>query len=218
MQPIRRLVLLALAAALLAPAGARAQNPEFLPIRPPQPPDSGKKIEVIEFFWYACPHCNSLQPPLLEWLQRKPEDVEFRRVPAVLDDSWIHLARVFYALEAMGLVEKLHHRVFSAIHEERVRLQDPRVLFDWIAGQGVDRRKFEETYRSFGVQSRVRRAIELTRAYQVAGTPAIAVDGKYLTAPSLTLTPDKNVDYQRYFQVLDRVIAIARKERAGSKS
>ena len=184
----------------------------------PQPVESGKRIEVLEFFWYGCPHCNALQPPLRVWLKQKPADVEFRRVPAVFSDSWIPLTWTYYTLEAMGIVDKLHYDVFDAIHEQKVRLSDQKVLFDWAAKQGVDANKFAETYSSFGVKSRGMRSIEMTKAYDIPGTPALTVDGKYLVAPSMILKPDRTtVDYERYFLVLDQVIAMARKERAAGK-
>jgi thiol:disulfide interchange protein DsbA len=213
---------LRLAAVLLffAAGAAGAAQPQLVAerdyrvINPPQPTESGKKVEVTEFFWYACPHCNALQPSLRNWLAKKPADVAFRRVPAVLSDSWVPLTRAYYALEVVGGVEKLHYEVFSAIHEKNLRLQDPKVLFDWVGQHGIDRQKFQDAYGSFGVQSRVQRSIELTRNYDVSGTPTLAVDGKYLVAPSMTLKADRSVDYDKFFQVLDQVIAMARKEHA----
>jgi thiol:disulfide interchange protein DsbA len=199
-------------------AAATAQitpGKDYRVINPPQPTDSGKRVEVLEFFWYACPHCNALQPPLRAWLKQKPADVEFRRVPAVLDKSWLPLTWTFYALEAMGEVEKLHYDIFAAIHEQKVRLGDQKVLFDWVAQRGIDRQKFADTYNSFGVKNRGMRSIDLTRNYDIPGTPALTVDGKYLIAPSMILKPNRTVDYERYFQVVDQAIAMARKERAG---
>ena len=187
----RRLLLVTMLLAGLAVApGASAQftaGKDYLIISPPQPTDSGNKVEVLEFFWYGCPHCNSLQPSLGAWLKQKPADVEFRRVPAVLGQSWIPLTQVFYTLEALGITEKFHHDVFAAIHKDKVRLQDPETLFDWVAKRGVDRKKFTDTYSSFGVRSRVQRAIEMSRTYGIPGTPALVVDGRYLTAPHLGL-------------------------------
>jgi thiol:disulfide interchange protein DsbA len=191
---------------------------DYTVINPPQSTESGKRVEVLEFFWYGCPHCHALQPPLRVWLKGKPADVDFRRVPAVFADHWVPLTWTYYTMEAMGIVDKLHYDVFDAIHEQKIRLSDPKVLFDWVARQGVDGKKFAETYHSFGVRSRGMRSIELTRAYEVPGTPALVVDGKYVVAPSMILKPDKrSVDYERYFQVLDQVIARARKERAAGQ-
>jgi protein dithiol oxidoreductase (disulfide-forming) len=179
----------------------------------PQPAGSGPRVEVLEFFWYGCPHCKNLQSPLTAWLKRKPADVDFKRTPAVFQDSWMPLTKAYFTIEAMGLVDRLHHDVFTAIHDKKMRLQDPKILFDWVGSQGVDSKKFAETYNSFAVQSRAQRAKEVTANYDIPGTPAIVVDGKYLTAPSLTLNPDNSINYERYFKVLDEVIALARKAR-----
>ena len=204
---------------LVFSCGASAAQPvagkDYRPVTPPQPTESGKRIEVLEFFWYACPHCNALQPPLRAWLKQKPADVDFKRVPAVLDNSWIPLTWAYYTLEAIGAVDKLHYDVFHAIHDQKIRLFDQNVLFDWVATQGVDRQKFSEAYNSFGVRNRGMRSVELTRNYDIPGTPALTVDGKYLISPSMALRPDNTVDYERFFQRLDQLIAMARKERAG---
>jgi protein dithiol oxidoreductase (disulfide-forming) len=214
----RLMVFTAILALGLATGVAAAQivaGKDYRLINPPQQPESGGKIEVLEFFWYGCPHCNSLQAPLEKWLKKKPADVEFRRVPAVFQDSWVPLTKAFYAIEALGLADKLHLDVFTAIHQQKVRLNDSKVLFDWMAGKGVDRQKFADTYNSFAVQGRAQRSVELTRKYDIPGTPALAIDGKYLTAPSLTLNPDNSINYERFFQVVDQVIALARKNRGG---
>ncbi len=207
-----------LSVVLCAPASAQiTAGKDYRVINPAQPTDSGKRIEVLEFFWYGCPHCNALQPSLRVWLKQKPADVEFKRVPAVFDNSWLPLTWTFYALDSLGVVDKLHYDVFAAIHEQKIRLSDQAVLLEWVAKQGVDKQKFAETYNSFGVKSRGMRSIEMTRTYDIPGTPALTVDGKYLVAPSMVLKADKSVDYERYFQVLDQVIALARKERAAGK-
>ncbi|HEY0336656.1 MAG TPA: DsbA family protein, partial [Burkholderiales bacterium] len=108
---------------------------------------------------------------------------------------------------------KLHHDVFSAIHEQRVRLQDPKVLFDWVASKGVDKQKFMDTYNSFSVQSRTQRATDVTRRYNIPFTPALVVDGRYLTGPSMTASGN-TVDYDHFFKVLDQIVATARKNHA----
>ena len=154
-----------------------------------------------------------LQPSLRAWLKRKPADVDFRRSPVVFQDAWLPFARIYYTLEAMGLVEKLHHDVFAAVHDQKIRLQEPEVLFDWVASKGVDRKKFTDTYNSFSVQSRTQRAVDVTRRYDIPFTPAFVVDGRYLTAPSMTSKGSNSIDYDGYFKVLDQVIALARKNR-----
>jgi len=196
---------------MAATVAAQVAGRDYQVIKHAQPTESGAKVEVIEFFWYGCPHCNALQPSLHAWLKRKPADVEFRRIPAAFQDSWLPLTRVYYTLDAMGLVEKLHLDVFAAIHDKKMRLDEPKVLFDWIASKGVDRQKFTDTYNSFAVQSRTKRAMDLSRNYDLSGTPAVVVNGRYLTAPSMTLKPDNSIDYDRFFKVLDQLIAMARK-------
>ena len=190
----------------------------------PQPTETKGKIEVIEFFWYACPHCYHLEPPLNAWLKKKPADVQFRLVPAVLDSSWQQLARTYYTLEAMGLVGKLHQELFDAIHQQRVfdprmLARDPKPLFDWVATKGVDRQKFVDTYNSFSVTSRTQRATDLSRSYDVPHTPVLVVDGRYLTSPSMkgNAAPGGASDYDKFFANLDQLIALARNQRSPAK-
>ena len=225
MQKIWQSLAVALASFLLAsPVVAQVvAGKDYRPVTPAQPTASGKKIELIEFFYYGCPGCNILQPRLKAWLAKKPADVEFRRVPALFPDrvsSWGPLTRAYYALEAVGAVEKVHYELFAAIHERkaldiRTLGKDPAPLFDWVAKQGVDRQKFADAYNSFGVQKLVQRSIELSQGYDIPGTPAIAVDGKYLTTLSMTANPDETVNFERFFRAVDGMIALARKQRDG---
>jgi thiol:disulfide interchange protein DsbA len=212
--------------ALLIAAGAVAAQPtatlgrDYTLINPSQPTDSGKKIEVIEFFWYGCIHCYHLEGPIKAWLKRKPADVEFRYVPAIFDSaSWGPMARAFYALDAIGLSGKYHDEIFTAIHKDGLKamVTDPRVMADWFANKGVDKQKFVDAYNSFAVNTRVKRSEDMTRSYDVPGTPALVIDGKYMTGPSTTVNTDGSVNYERYFQIVDQLIARARKERAGQK-
>lgn len=204
----------------VAAGGAVAQTPgkDYILVNPPQPTDSGGKVEVIEFFWYACPHCYYLQQPLKAWLKKKPADVEFKRQPAAFQADWLQLAQVFYTLDSLNALDKAHDELFLAIHEKRTLdarrlLKDPSPLFDWVAERGVDRQKFVAAYQSFAVAGRVKRTLDLTRDYDIPGTPAIVIDGRYLTSPSMIVKGDKTVDYDRYFQVVDQLIALARKNR-----
>lgn len=190
---------------------------DYVALKAPQPTQDPTKVEVLEFFWYGCPHCNALQPSLAAWLKRKPADVAFRRQPAAFDESWLQLARTYYTMESLGVADRLHHAVFEAIHgkhalDPRGLLRDTKPLFDWMAAQGVDRQKFADTYNSFSVSSRTQGTIALTDRYDITGTPGLVVDGKYLTAPSMILKADKSVDFDRFYRVLDQVIAMARKD------
>jgi protein dithiol oxidoreductase (disulfide-forming) len=221
----RRLFILCGITMLMSIGGASAQQPlslgrDFTMISPAQPTDSGKKIEVIEFFWYGCIHCYHLEAPMKAWLKRKPADVEFRYVPAIFDAaSWGPMARAFYALDALGVGYKYHDDIFTAIHKDGLRalVTDSRVMADWFSGKGVDRQKFVDAFNSFAVNGRVKRSEDMTRSYDVPGTPALSVDGKYMTGPSMMVGADGGVSYERFFQVLDQLIARARKERAGQK-
>jgi thiol:disulfide interchange protein DsbA len=213
-------VALLMCAGLASAQQAATLGREFTMINPAQPTDSGKRIEVIEFFWYGCIHCYHLEGPMKAWLKRKPADVEFRYVPAVFDPaSWGPMARAYYALDALGVGTRYHDDIFNAVHKEGLKamVTDPRVMADWFANKGVERQKFVDAYNSFAVNGRFKRSEDMTRSYDVPGTPAIAVDGKYMTGPSMTMNADGSVNYERLFQVLDQLIARARKERAGQK-
>ena len=195
-------------------SGAFAQAPvagkDYVAVTPPQPTDTGSKVEVIEFFSYACPHCSSLEGPLNAWLKKKPADVEFKRVPVVFHESWAPLARLYYTLETLNMTDKLHGEVFKAIHEQKARLQDAKSIEDWAASKGVDRKKFTDAYNSFSVQSRTKLSNDMSRRYAVEFTPAVVVNGRFLTGPSMTSTGN-NVDFNRFFSVLDQLIATSRK-------
>jgi thiol:disulfide interchange protein DsbA len=159
------------------------QQPPYIELNPPQPVETGDKIEVLEFFWYGCIHCYNLEPKIDAWLKTLPKDVEFRRVPAIFNDRWAHDASIFYAFEALGLLDKLHRPFFDAIHRDRLRTDRAGELAAWLEKHGVDPKKFENTARSFAVQSKTKRAVRLTTAYKVDGTPAMAVHGRY-TVPA----------------------------------
>jgi len=214
---LRALTVAGLALSLVAGAHAAqiTAGKDYVEVKPPQPTDSPGKIEVLEFFWYGCPHCNNLQPSLEAWVKRKPADVEFKHVPAVFQESWVPLTRAYYTIEAMGLLDKLHQEMFATLHKQRIVLKDANAIFDWAAGKGVDRKKFADTYNSFGVNGRTQRSIELTRKFDIPGTPALVINGRFITAPSMTLKADKSVDYDRFFEVVDALIAEQRKNKGG---
>jgi len=212
----------ALLAALALASGVHAQAPvvdkEYRLITPPQRTESGKKVEVTEFFSYACPHCADFEPPLQEWLKRKPKDVEYRAVPMVFRDAWRPLAKLYFTLEQMGLVEKYHMKVFDAIHKQGQQLFADQAVIDWVVKQGVDKAKFEQIYNSFGMDAKVQRAAAMGRAYGVQFTPAIAVNGKYWTGPSMVTGAGGGVDLLRFFEVVDQLIAMERGKPAAAGS
>ncbi|MFZ3128365.1 MAG: thiol:disulfide interchange protein DsbA/DsbL [Rhodoferax sp.] len=165
------------------------------------------KIEVVEFFWYSCPHCNAFEPMLDAWSKKLPKDVVLRRVPVAFQDSFVPQQRLFYALEAMGLVEKLHAQVFAAIHGDRINLTKGEAIVEWISRQGVDKAKFLEQYNSFSVASKVTRATQLQNAYRVEGVPALGVAGRYYTDGSMARS------MERALQVVESLVLDVRSGR-----
>ena len=170
----------------LAAQTALVVGQDYSLISPPMDTDNPAKIEVTMFFSFACGHCKELDRQLPAWMKKLPADIEFKRVPVGFGNPFYQLmARFYYALEAMGKVDAVHGKVFDALQVERKRLDKPEVLFPWIAEQGVDRAKFEEAYKSFGVAGKLRRAVQLQEAYGVEGTPALGIAGRYYTDGSM---------------------------------
>jgi thiol:disulfide interchange protein DsbA len=143
------------------------------------------KIEVVEFFWYGCPHCNAFEPSLEAWARTLPPDVMFRRMPVAFRSQHEVHQRLYFALEAMGQLENIHRRVFAAIHVDRQTLDRPEAIADFMAKNGVDRTKFLEVFDSFSVQSKARQARQLTEGYKIDGVPALGIHGRFYTSPSL---------------------------------
>lgn len=214
MNPQRRTLMLALG---LAPLAALAQQRQLAPgldyteLKPAQPVEAQGKLEVLEFFWYGCPHCYTLEPLLEKWMATLPADVQFRRVPAVLNEGWAREAAVFYTFEALGVLEKMHRPFFDAIHRERLNTRNPATLADWLRKHGVDTKKYDDAFKSFGVQSKVRRAAQLTAAYRIDGTPAFAVHGRY------TVSAEQGRSQAGMLAIADNLIGMARKGASGAK-
>lgn len=165
------------------------------------------KIEVIEFFWYSCPHCNRFEPQLVEWIKRQPADVVVRRVPVAFRDDFVPQQRLFYTLEALGKLDELHHKVFETVHVQRLATNREDSILAFAEKNGLDRAKFQELYNSFAVSSKARRAVQLQDAYRVEGVPALGIAGRYYTDGSMA----GNMD--RALQVTDHLVAQARKAR-----
>lgn len=171
----------------------------------PQTTDTGDKIEVLEFFWYGCPHCYTFEPYINAWKKTKPANVEFVRVPAIFRPDWEVQARTYYALSNMGLIEDLHGKIFSAMHKDKKRLDKKGPLTDFVVKNGVDRKKFEEEYNSFSVDSMVRKAKKKQKAFQLQGVPSLGVNGKYLTSGSMAGS------YENMVKILDHLIKMESK-------
>jgi thiol:disulfide interchange protein DsbA len=202
---LRHRFMIAAAALAFSAAGALAQP--FSSLNPAQPTEGGGKIEVIEFFWYGCPHCYTLEPAVVAWVKKAPQDVVFKRVPAVPSAAWEENARMFYTLEAMGKLDEYHQKVFDAIHKSNVNMNNKKMRDEWLAKNGIDPAKYAEVEKSFSVATKVNRAKQLTYSYKVESVPRVAVNGKYYTSAEQAGSVD------RVFQVVDQLIGMARKEK-----
>ncbi|AEJ02372.1 DSBA oxidoreductase [Nitrosomonas sp. Is79A3] len=201
---------LLLSFSLISLSSARAdivEGKDYTVLATPQPTQDGNTIEVLEFFWYGCPHCDSLHPHLKTWLMNIPKDVSFRYVPATLRANWVAAAKIFYTIEAIGKTDVLHDKVYDAVHRDKIDINNESVLFDWVEKQGIDRKKFEDTYRSFSVQNQVARSTQLSRQYQLTGVPALVINGKYITSGKMGGTPQDTI------RTLEALIEKIRKEK-----
>jgi len=154
-------------------------------IIPPQPTETGDKIEVVEVFWYGCPHCYKFEPYLEKWLQNKPEDVEFRRMPGIFRKSWIPHARAYYTAIKMGVADKIHRPLFDALHKERRKIFDEKALKRFFVEHGVDGDEFTRIYNSNEVDTKIKQAFIMGQRYKITGVPSIVINGKYLTSSTL---------------------------------
>lgn len=191
----------------LAQAQARAfkDGADYLTLDKPAPTEvPAGQVEVVEFFWYSCPHCNAFEPTLEAWIKQAPKDVTVRRVPVAFRPDFEPQQRLFYVLEAMGKVEELHKKVFYAIHVEKLTLNTADSIAAWAEKQGVDKAKFVEMYNSFTVTTKARKATQLQDIYKVDGVPALGIAGRYYTSATLSQS------MARALQVTDYLIAQSR--------
>lgn len=184
LKALRLLALGSLVLPLYAAAATFEEGRHYTELVFPQDVETGKQIEVREFFWYGCPHCYTLEPTLERWLGKKPKNVEFVRTPGTAP-RWLLHAQAYYAAESLGAVPKLHSAMFNAIHAQKRQLDDEASLLKFVAEQGVDPAKFKEALNSFGVRLKVEKAKRLNEAYTVNSVPALVIDGKYLTTPAM---------------------------------
>ena len=192
------------------PAMAQArqfkEGKDFKRLDKPVAPDApAGKVDVIEFFWYSCPHCNTFEPTLDAWVKAAPKDLSIRRVPVAFNASFVPQQKLFYTLEGMGKLDALHAKVFRAIHVEKAKLAKDDEILAWVTQQGVDVAKFKEVYGSFSVANQVRRASQLQDAYGVEGVPSMGVAGKYYTDGTMAGS------MQTVLQVVEYLAATARK-------
>ena len=212
MNPTRRLLIAGLSLAPFAPL-ARAQqrtDAEYTTLKEGFPTETPGKIEVAEFFWYGCIHCYNLEPVLETWVPKLLSDVHFRRIPAVFNQRWALDAAIFYSFEALGVLNKMHRPFFDSIHKDHLKTDNQAALDEWLTNHGLDPKKVDATMKSFGVQSKVKRAAQITSASQIDGTPALAVQGKF------TISAEQGKTREGMLANAERLVATLRKSMSGA--
>jgi thiol:disulfide interchange protein DsbA len=184
---------------------------EYVQLASPQPVQTvGKKVEVIEFFMYHCPHCNVLDPYLAEWVKKQGDKIAFKRVHMPYSGANDPEAHLYLTLEAMGKLDEMHAKVFKAMHVDRVRLTKDDVIIDWVSKNGIDKAKFIDTWNSFGVMSKLKRLPQVLNAYKIDSVPTLVVDGRLMTSPSVVEATNKGMNEaalsQATVQVLDAMV------------
>jgi len=171
--------------------GTPVEGRDYVRLAQPIPMAATGKVEVVEFFGYWCPHCNAFEAPLDSWVRRLPADVLFRRAPVAFSAPQEPYARIYFALEAMGLLDTMHRKVFTAVHVQRQRLEKDDEILAFVSANGVNGAKFMETYKGFTVASKFRQARQLADAYKIDGVPTLGIHGRYFTSPSLVGGPEQ---------------------------
>jgi len=177
----------------------------------PERAEPGDDVEVLELFWYGCPHCYQLEPAIDRWLEQQPEGVTFRRMPAAVSPRWVPHAKAYYAAEMLGVLDELHEPLFKAMHDEKRKIYTEDQIIAFAKEQGIDADAFRNAYHSFPVDMQVRKAADLARRYNIDGVPAIVVNGKYVTSATQTGSRD------RMFAVIDHLIAKEKQEASQAK-
>lgn len=177
-------------------------------ITPPLATETNSKIEVLEIFWYGCPHCYAFEPYLRQWLSKKPTDVEFRLIPGILGNNWVPHAKAYYIAEKLGILGKLHQRLFDAIHKDKRSVFSDDEIKAFFIEAGVDEAKFNEIYNSNELLEKLRKAFELEQKARITGVPTLIINGKYQTSPTMAGS------HENTLKVLDYLVD---KEREGSR-
>ncbi len=207
---------------LTALAGASPADPkngvEYLTLGTPQNTDSHGKIEVIEFFAYYCPHCYAFEPALASWVKKQGSNIVFKRIHVPRDESTLPQQRLFFTLESMGLLDQYHNKIFQAMHVDHLRLSSDEQIFDLVEKLGIDRTKFIDAYRSFGLNAKLRRASVMMEAYKIDSWPTVAIDGRYLTSPSQANEGSKDAHNEAQLdgaalKVMDSLVAKSKAEK-----
>ena len=191
---------------------------DYVTLAQPQPTQAaGKKVEVIEFFMYHCPHCNALEPQFEQWVKKQGDNIVLKRVHIPASGPNDPEAHLYLTLEALGKVDEMHAKVFKAIHVDRIRMKDDATVIDWASKNGIDRATFTNAWNSFGVMTKLRRLTQIVDAYKVDGAPTIVIDGKYQTSPATVYNSVKTGNepqlFQATLQVMDALVAKAAKSK-----
>ena len=195
----------------LAQAQAYRSGSDYLTLDKPAPTEApAGQVEVVEFFWYNCPHCNAFEPQFDAWAKKVPKDVSVRRAPVAFRADFEPQQRLYFVLEGMGKVEELHRKVFNAIHIEKQTLQTADQITAWAEKQGIPKAKFLEMYNSFSVSTKARKSTQLQDSYAVDGVPALGISGRYFTSGTQAKT------LERSLQVADYLIAQSRQAMSAS--
>lgn len=182
------------------------EGKDYTILSTPQPTSKNNKIEVVNFFWYGCQYCAQLRPQIKTWLKNKPSDIHFQEIPAIIHASWIPAAKLFFSIQQINAVDKLHNQAFNAIHQDNINLHEEHALFHWIEVQEQNRDEFVNTYYSIDIQKYIARSTHMTRQYQITGVPAIVVNGKYLTNTEMGGTAENTMN------IVDQLIKKARQD------
>lgn len=198
-------------AAFASPADPKL-GAEYVQLASPQPAQVvGKKVEVIEFFMYHCPHCNVLEPYLAEWVKTNGAKINFKRVHMPYSGANDPETHLYLTLEAMGKLDDMHAKVFKAIHVDRVRMNTDAVILDWVVKNGVDKAKFLDAWNSFGVMTKLKRVPQVLNAYKIDSVPTLVIDGRFMTSPAVVDASNHGMDEgalsKATVQVLDAVVA-----------
>jgi len=183
---------------VLAVAKDYKAGTHYTELAKPIPTQSGDKIEVLEFFWYGCPHCFHFEPIISKWKKTAPDYVYFVRVPAPLNPKWMVHTKTYYALELMGKLDKYHQAIFDALHVERKKLYTLDAIADYLASKGLDKKAFIDAYNSFAVEMRARQAMQLGRDYGLNGVPMLTVNGKYVISASQAGSYEEMINITNY--------------------
>lgn len=188
------------------------QGRDYELVSPPQPTSDPGRVEVIEFFWYGCPHCYHFEPDLNAWLKTKPTNVVFIRQPAIFNERWAAHAKAFFTAEVLGVLDKVHKELYEAIQNQKLKLETEDEQAEFFAKQGVSADDFRKAYKSFAVDTKMRQAAAMAARYGVTGTPALIINGKYRTGGALAKS------FPRMIEILNGLIAIESTAKAPQKT